>query len=296
MFFLSKLFTFLFLPPGLFVLLALALIVLYIRRQQKLVLLFLILQLLLLYGSSITPVQNALLLPLEDSYPPLLEDSLQTVTDSSKRHDDSRMIIEVEIDASSSDDIEVQGGDEPVPSLRTPGYIVILGGGTTPSSPAEGGKSAPSRASLKRIVHGYSLYRQTGLPVITSGGIVYRGDHGEPEAETARRTLMKLGMLEGGIIVEPESRNTWENARNTAEIVGDETVILVTSAYHMRRSVLSFEKFGVEVVPAPTDYQTVRAPYTIIDYLPEIGNLKNFYSAVHEYIGLLYYQLKRGPA
>ncbi len=296
MFFLSKLFTFFFLPPGLFVLVALALIVLYIRKQQKLVLLFLILHFLLLYGSSITPVQNALLLPLEDSYPPLLEDSLHVMKDFSKRERTTGMVIEIESDGSSSDGIEVQGGDEPALSLRTPGYIVILGGGTTPSSPAEGGKSAPSRASLKRIVHGYSLHRQTGLPVITSGGMVYRGTHGEPEAETAKRTLVTLGMLEGEIIVETESRNTWENARNTAELVGKESVILVTSAYHMRRSVLSFEKFGVEVVPAPTDFQTIRVPYTVIDYLPQIGNLKNFYAAVHEYIGLLYYQLKRGPA
>ena len=70
-------------------------------------------------------------------------------------------------------------------------------------------------------------------------------------------------MPEDRILVEGESQNTVQNAAYTARILkehGLERPILVTSAFHMKRSVLNYEKLGIEVVPYPTDYMTNRHP------------------------------------
>lgn len=296
MFYISKLFTFFFLPPGIFILIAAALIVLSITKKRKSVFILLVIQLALLYVSSITPVQNALLLQLENAYPPLLEGPLTDLMSQENRNASTK---EGGHDKDTATPPTAEGNKHGrYPNAGKPSSIVVLGGGMIPSSPAEAGKGAPTGPALKRLVHGYYLYRWTGLPLVLSSGSVYRGKHSEPEAVAAKRVLIKMGMPEEDILTETESRNTWENARNTAEIIGDESegksVVLVTSAFHMKRAVLSFEKFGVPVVPAPTDYRTIRVPYTVVDYLPSIGDLKNFYIAVHEYIGLFYYGLKRG--
>jgi uncharacterized SAM-binding protein YcdF (DUF218 family) len=164
-----------------------------------------------------------------------------------------------------------------------------------------------------------------------SGGIVFRGTAGEAEAVVARRALIKLGVDASAVITETESRNTWENAQNTAALLtafqatqadrteqrgragadrdgaaGDRArratkagggpadplqVLLVTSAYHMRRSVLSFRSAGLSVIPAPTDYKSRRTRLTLIDFLPGMTRLLNSSTALHEYVGILYYRL-----
>ena len=83
------------------------------------------------------------------------------------------------------------------------------------------------------------------------------------EAETARRNLLGLGVPDQDIILETESRTTGENAKYTALFLkerGFKRPLLVTSAYHMQRSVLNFEKYGVPVTPFPAGYRTNAEP------------------------------------
>jgi uncharacterized SAM-binding protein YcdF (DUF218 family) len=70
-----------------------------------------------------------------------------------------------------------------------------------------------------------------------------------------------------------------------------DTVILVTSAFHMRRSQLLFTRAGVPVVPFPVDFQTSDGPFTFMDVLPSAGSIKSTETAVRELYGYLFYRL-----
>ena len=135
------------------------------------------------------------------------------------------------------------------------------------------------------------LFKQLKLPLIVSGGSPLRGK-GEAEAVVAARTLVSLGVPISYVVKEEESRNTWENAQLIAEKYGYRRVILVTSAYHMRRSIKAFRDNGMEPVPAPTDYKPNRIPYKLIDYFPNAGSLGDLYRALHEYLGMLFYAVR----
>jgi uncharacterized SAM-binding protein YcdF (DUF218 family) len=169
--------------------------------------------------------------------------------------------------------------------------IVVLGGGAVAASPEEAGGDSLAPAALKRIFYASRFRDSSTAPYITSGGKVFdRGQ--EPEAETAARTLVRLGIPGERILRESESRNTWENARNVKRNYSPGKVVLVTSAYHMPRSVECFERNGMNVVPAPTDYYIDReTPPGLSDFLPSMGVLYDTYRALHEYFGILYYRL-----
>ncbi len=134
--------------------------------------------------------------------------------------------------------------------------IIMLGGGAFPDTPDVSGQGTLCSAPANRLLTAVRLQRKLDLPIILSGGQVY-SDSG-PEAVIAKRILMDLGVPEDKIIVEGKSINTTQNARFSTEIMqerGYSKPILVTSAFHMRRSVLNFAKCGVEVTAYPADYR-----------------------------------------
>ncbi|TIU18533.1 MAG: YdcF family protein, partial [Mesorhizobium sp.] len=82
---------------------------------------------------------------------------------------------------------------------------------------------------------------------------------GEGDAETAPRLFAALGVTADRLILENRSRNTYENAVFTRELVTPkpgETWLLVTSAFHMPRAKALFDKAGFATVPWPVDYRT----------------------------------------
>jgi uncharacterized SAM-binding protein YcdF (DUF218 family) len=94
--------------------------------------------------------------------------------------------------------------------------------------------------------------------------------------------------------VEDRSRTTWENAVYTQQLLHADnvtTVVLVTSAWHMRRAVWSFERVGLHAIPYPAPL-TYDAFDRIQDYLPSLRALEESYHALHEAIGLAYYWLR----
>ncbi|MFA5355006.1 MAG: YdcF family protein, partial [Thermodesulfovibrionales bacterium] len=137
------------------------------------------------------------------------------------------------------------------------------------------------------------LHKKLHIPVIISSGQVFADI--PSEAPVIRRILMDLDVPADKIILEVRSRDTWENALYSKEICekqGFRHIILVTSAYHMKRSVLSFRKAGVTVIPFPAAFHTAagdkdqRWP----DYLPSVSAFLDSYAALHEYMGMLFYR------
>jgi uncharacterized SAM-binding protein YcdF (DUF218 family) len=169
--------------------------------------------------------------------------------------------------------------------------IVLLGGGIYENVEDLTGKGIPSGEMMGRLVTAVRLQKRLGVPIIVSGGKVF--DNMAPEAEVDKRFLVDLGVPPGKIILEDKSRDTIENAINTKKIcdrMGFRKPILVTSAVHMKRSLFSFRKAGLTVVPLPANFRTWnRRKYYWHDYLPE--DFSAAQAAAHECLGLLYYRL-----
>ena len=105
------------------------------------------------------------------------------------------------------------------------------------------------------------------------------------------RFLKACGVEEQYLIKEDRSRNTAENAKYVKQICQQrnfDKVILVTSAFHMPRSVAFFEREGVDVIPYPTDYKTSRnTSLNAFAFTPQAENLFHSSIAMKEYLGLL---------
>lgn len=170
--------------------------------------------------------------------------------------------------------------------------IVILGGGVNLQAPEFGGSASATRPTLERLNYGCYLARQTMLPVLVSGGF---GDFsGESEAATMARTLKSWGLTE--VLEEGTSRNTDENAKLSAKILdarGFKRVLLVTSASHMPRALRSFQKVGLEVLPAPTAFYGEGAwDQGLTAWLPTFRYFESSCDYLQALVGEVWYLLK----
>ena len=139
--------------------------------------------------------------------------------------------------------------------------IIMLGGGAFSDVPDVDGEGALTSEPSARLLTVARLYRKLQVPILVSGGKVFQ-ESGE-EANLAKRDLISLGVPKDAIIVEDKSQNTRENAAFSARLLRERGLIhpiLVTSAFHMRRSVLNYQKEGIDVVPYPTAYRASRHP------------------------------------
>ncbi len=171
------------------------------------------------------------------------------------------------------------------------GAIVLLGGATRGDTHM--GTLGDLNQQADRLVHAVALYKAGKAPVIlVSGG----GQPGErPEAELMRDLLEVMGVPERTILLERASRDTHQNAEYTAALLknrGVSSILLVTSAFHMRRAMPLFSGRGLEVIPAPTDYQRVVAPPVVPPWLPAVENLGRTSYALREYVGYWVYQYR----
>ena len=92
------------------------------------------------------------------------------------------------------------------------------------------------------------------------------------------------------MVLEKISRDTADEAAAVRRMVGRDRFLLVTSAWHMARAMLIFEKAGLKPTPAPTGHlvktgQGERSPGF---YFPRTDNLRKSEIAVHEYLGILW--------
>lgn len=114
---------------------------------------------------------------------------------------------------------------------------------------------------------------------------------GSPLAETEcmEDLITTLGVPADRVVREQRSLNTRENALFTAEILrarGAETVVVVTSATHLRRAVREFTRAGVEVIPAPAEL-VGENPLGLDTFLPSSSSIRRTHVALHELLGRL---------
>ena len=167
--------------------------------------------------------------------------------------------------------------------------IIMLGGGTTPDTPGLHGKGNLSSYASNRLLTSIQLYNKLHVPILVSGGKVF--EHTGTEGDIARDILVSIGISKDQVIVDDKSLNTEQNALNCAEITkkyGFKKPILVTSAFHMPRSMMLFNRLSVDCVPFPSDYQvSIKQHVNIWSFIPEAGNLNKSSLAIKEYLGML---------
>ncbi|MCK9285421.1 MAG: YdcF family protein [Rhodocyclaceae bacterium] len=162
--------------------------------------------------------------------------------------------------------------------------IVILGGGTYPAAP-EYGTDTVGRWTLERVRYGVYLQKQSGLPILVSGGAPFGGGtEGDAMKATAERDF------HGGVQwVENVSRDTAENAAYSARMLkaaGITRIALVSHGWHLNRAVALFAREGLEVIPAPTGFATGSSSL-LEQILPTTKALDQSNRALREWLGIL---------
>ena len=172
--------------------------------------------------------------------------------------------------------------------------IVILGGALMPELSAKRGEFSLNEAA-ERLTEAVLLARR-----FPSAKVLFSGGSGQLAGEVAEATgagefLRQMGIAGERILLETLSRNTYENAvfaRQAAIPKPGERWLLVTSAFHMPRSMACFRKAGFVVEPWPVDYRT-KGPGDAMRFSDGIADgLKRFDVVTKEYVGLLVYRLR----
>lgn len=171
--------------------------------------------------------------------------------------------------------------------------IVVLGGSVNPVRSLERGRPVITDAAERLTALVELSRRYPAARVVFTGGSGDFARQDVKEAHYVATLLRNLGVPEGRVLYEDQSRNTHENAEFAKPLAApkdSESWLLVTSARHMPRSVGAFRAAGWEVIPYPVDYLTSAAPSGWGFRLG--GNSAVLRTALHEWGGLLYYRLR----
>lgn len=171
-------------------------------------------------------------------------------------------------------------------------YGIVLGGISTYDTKAN---KILFHTGADRLGQAVWLYKQKKIrKIIISGGngnLLYKQ---RAEAHALRQYLVEIGISESNILIENNSKNTYQNAKYTAELLAqnkalNKTLLLITSSDHCLRAKLAFEKQGLSVDLFPTNIDnSKRFSYRAL-IIPSATALSDWESFLHEIIGLVSY-------
>lgn len=170
--------------------------------------------------------------------------------------------------------------------------IVVLGGAVLPVTDAR--PFTHIHTTADRAWHAARLFHAGKAPVVVaSGGLVWPVPHVASAATSIRELLEALGVPKAAIVLEEESRNTRQNAVHTARLAterGFQTVLLVTSPWHMPRAVAAFRAAGLPTIPAPSDFAHGPLRGNLWAYVPSTTALSTNTKAMRELLAQLVYR------
>lgn len=169
-------------------------------------------------------------------------------------------------------------------------WVVVLGGGHT-SDPKFPVTDQISKSSLFRLVEGIRIHKK--LPdskLVLSGG---RAFDPVPNAKVMANIASILGVDESKIVLEPNSRDTKDEALLVQKIVKNNKFILVTTASHMPRSIALFSKLGMRPIPAPIEhFMKQNQELNPGAFFPNSGRISSAERIFYEYFGLAWAKLR----
>jgi uncharacterized SAM-binding protein YcdF (DUF218 family) len=179
--------------------------------------------------------------------------------------------------------------------IRDPYEVGVLLGGSLLFYDVQNNRPVYSQ-SVDRLLQTISLYKKGKIKkILLSGGSGTVSRPEEREADIMVDVLTKSGVPHSDIILERNSKNTYENAVHSAAILNQDfagsKVILITSAFHMRRTVACFLKAGVTADIYPVDPKSHAQLYTPDQLIiPNAYAFLSWEMLFHEWIGMIMYK------
>ena len=176
---------------------------------------------------------------------------------------------------------------------------ILLGGFTNSDFNGIDSRLHFAEGSANRFTDTYWLYKRGIIKkILITGGDGNLYVEGRPEADLCLTYLLQLGVPQSDIIIENASRNTQENALFTKKVLdslglSQSKLLLLTSAFHMERSIGCFKKVGLNTTPFPTSFlakRLTREPKTWLAPDPFLLRYWSFF--LKERVGILVYRLK----
>ena len=185
---------------------------------------------------------------------------------------------------------------DPVPVASLPQYRVgiVLGGLTSDREPRD---RVHVIGAADRVLEAIHLYRLGKIKkILLSGGSGKLIKDSLSEAFLLKRILQQSKVPDRDILMEPNSRNTHENAVNSALLLKNqfpgEKYLLITSAYHMRRAKACFLKAGVAVDIFPVDERSDPLSFTPdVMLVPTAGAMGQWEIVIREMVGMAIYKI-----
>ncbi len=171
--------------------------------------------------------------------------------------------------------------------------IVVIGSGLRSNSYEYGDAMTINSRTLERLRYAATLGRKTGLPILVSGGQVFKQN--EPSESVLMAEILEKEFNIAVRWQEGRSRNTAENALYShalLQTLNINRIILVTHAFHMPRALTAFEQLGFDVQPAPTGYFSTGQGLDLFSFIPSAQALTVSSFVFHEYLGLIWYRLR----
>lgn len=173
--------------------------------------------------------------------------------------------------------------------------VIVLGGATGRPELFKSHGQVPLGEAAERMTVPLALMRiDSKLQLVFSGGEGRLIATGTTEAELAKVFYEQQGVDMTRVTLEAGARNTRENATLVAALLGEkckQSWLLLTSAYHMPRSMAEFESVGCNVTPYPVDFATAESS-SWTDY-SMASSLMKWQIALHEYLGMVVYSMTR---
>ncbi|MAL49863.1 MAG: hypothetical protein CMH18_08925 [Methylophaga sp.] len=173
--------------------------------------------------------------------------------------------------------------------------IIVLGGGEDIKTTISWQQPQVGQASDRYFGAALLAKKYPDSPIIFTGGSnLLRFDAGATPAELSHQLLTMVGIDEERLIIESQSRNTYENFQRLKTVIPKRNgqYLLVTSAYHMPRSVGIAEKQGIKVLPYPVDYRSQTGESRQLDFAV-FEQLEKLEPAWREWVGLTAYFITR---
>jgi uncharacterized SAM-binding protein YcdF (DUF218 family) len=178
------------------------------------------------------------------------------------------------------------------PAHGTPDGIVVLGGAIDPDLSAVHGETSINDAAERITVVADLAKRYPRARIVYSGGSGNLFSPDKSEADYVFGLFKSFGIPRDHVLLERKSRNTWENAVFSKELVQPkpkERWLLVTSGFHMPRAIGAFRKAGFPVEAYPVDWRTADLPHVLTSVNAFASGLGATDLAMHEWAGLLAY-------
>lgn len=171
--------------------------------------------------------------------------------------------------------------------------IIVLGGSVIPDPSIEWQQLQTNSSHERLSSFIYLAQRFPDAKLVFTGGNASLFNRRASEAELVREYFLSSGIDADRLHLEDQSRNTAENASFSKALIEPakgETWLLITTAFHMPRSVGVFCRENWGAIPYPVDHQTLPSKLYDVGY-NLIGNVNNFIQATHEWGGLVVYFL-----